>query len=156
MLWWDLRNPGTPLMSMKYHSEPGLPILLVSMQWCNLLQVLCSFVELNEDNSQSSLFIVLSLSVDESCKGGISGAADDKIVLFSLDHARVCILVFFFFFISTIICLAWFIQFVGSELLLFLFPLICIFHLFISPLIHSQKWKLCPRHRLIIAPEYSI
>ncbi|CAH9120619.1 unnamed protein product [Cuscuta epithymum] len=52
MLWWDLRNPGVPLTTMKFHSEP-----------------------------------VLSISIDGSCKGGISGAADQNIVMFTLDHS---------------------------------------------------------------------
>ncbi|PWA75966.1 protein DECREASED SIZE EXCLUSION LIMIT 1 [Artemisia annua] len=52
MAWWDLRNPGVPLTSVRFHSEP-----------------------------------VLSLCVDGTFNGGVSGGADDKIVMFTLDHS---------------------------------------------------------------------
>ncbi|XP_073104631.1 protein DECREASED SIZE EXCLUSION LIMIT 1 isoform X1 [Elaeis guineensis] len=51
MLWWDVRKPGIPLSSVKYHSEA-----------------------------------VLSLAIDGFCNGGISGSADNKIMIFALNH----------------------------------------------------------------------
>ncbi|KAK4486898.1 hypothetical protein RD792_006207 [Penstemon davidsonii] len=50
MVWWDLRNPSSPLTGVKFHSEP-----------------------------------VLSLDIDNSCGGWVSGSADDKIIMFILD-----------------------------------------------------------------------
>lgn len=32
----------------------------------------------------------LSIAIDGLCNGGISGGADDKIVMFGLDHQKVC------------------------------------------------------------------
>ncbi|CAL5045505.1 unnamed protein product [Urochloa decumbens] len=52
-LWWDIRKPGLPLSSVKYHSESAL-----------------------------------SIAIDGSCNGGISGGADDKVVMFTLDHQK--------------------------------------------------------------------
>lgn len=52
-LWWDVRKPGLPLSSVKYHSESAL-----------------------------------SIAIDGFCNGGISGGADDKVVMFTLDHQK--------------------------------------------------------------------
>ncbi|XP_039806478.1 protein DECREASED SIZE EXCLUSION LIMIT 1-like isoform X1 [Panicum virgatum] len=52
-LWWDVRKPGLPISSVKYHSESAL-----------------------------------SVAIDGSCNGGISGGADDKVVIFTLDHPK--------------------------------------------------------------------
>ncbi|XP_035818147.1 protein DECREASED SIZE EXCLUSION LIMIT 1 isoform X3 [Zea mays] len=52
-LWWDVRKPGLPLSSVKYHSESAL-----------------------------------SIAIDGFCNGGISGGADDKVVMFTLDHPK--------------------------------------------------------------------
>ncbi|KAL6861474.1 hypothetical protein ACP4OV_017174 [Aristida adscensionis] len=52
-LWWDVRKPGLPLSSVKYHSESAL-----------------------------------SIAIDGLCNGGISGGADNKIIMFSLDHPK--------------------------------------------------------------------
>ncbi|CAD6337861.1 unnamed protein product [Miscanthus lutarioriparius] len=53
ILWWDVRKPGLPLSSVKYHSESAL-----------------------------------SIAIDGFCNGGISGGADDKVVMFTLDHPK--------------------------------------------------------------------
>lgn len=50
MIWWDMRNPGVPLSSVKFHNDA-----------------------------------VLSMCLDSSSYGGISGGADDKTILFALD-----------------------------------------------------------------------
>ncbi|XP_062227942.1 protein DECREASED SIZE EXCLUSION LIMIT 1 isoform X1 [Phragmites australis] len=52
-LWWDVRKPGLPLSSVKYHSESAL-----------------------------------SITIDGLCNGGISGGADNKIIMFTLDHPK--------------------------------------------------------------------
>ncbi|CAL5050633.1 unnamed protein product [Urochloa decumbens] len=52
-LWWDIRKPGLPLSSVKYHSESAL-----------------------------------SIAMDGSCNGGISGGADDKVVIFTINHQK--------------------------------------------------------------------
>ncbi|XP_048233190.1 protein DECREASED SIZE EXCLUSION LIMIT 1 isoform X2 [Ricinus communis] len=77
MLWWDMRSPGVPLTSVKFHTEPGE---ILHFKTPNLSFVLMRVGHL------SGLFAVLSLCIDGWCTGGISGAADDKIVLFSLDN----------------------------------------------------------------------
>lgn len=50
MVWWDARNPSSPVTCVKFHTEP-----------------------------------VLSLCIDSSCGGGVSGSADERIVTFTLD-----------------------------------------------------------------------
>uniref|UniRef100_A0ACD5XWW8 Uncharacterized protein n=1 Tax=Avena sativa TaxID=4498 RepID=A0ACD5XWW8_AVESA len=52
-LWWDVRKPGLPLSTVKYHSESAL-----------------------------------SIAIDGLCTGGISGGADSKIAMFTLDHQK--------------------------------------------------------------------
>ncbi|KAM3333392.1 hypothetical protein ACQJBY_028461 [Aegilops geniculata] len=52
-LWWDVRKPGSPLSSVKYHLESAL-----------------------------------SIAIDGLCTGGISGGADNKVAMFSLDHQQ--------------------------------------------------------------------
>jgi hypothetical protein len=79
MLWWDVRNPGAPISSVKFHSEPGMDI--------SILRLLNTF-KINI-YSMADYFAVLSVCIDESCKGGVSGAADERIVMYSLDHSSV-------------------------------------------------------------------
>lgn len=86
MLWWDIRNPQIPMTSVKFHSEPGdNPIHFFVRIFC--------FYFINIFTMRFGQFFVhcavLSLCIDQSNSGGISGAADDKIVWYSLDHSLV-------------------------------------------------------------------
>lgn len=96
ILWWDIRNPGVPVTSVKFHSEPGGQPRIWRLHMYSL-----------SSSSSFSLFFffikyvlllifyaVLSLCIDGSCNGGISGAADDKIVIYNLDHPMVILIVF--------------------------------------------------------------
>jgi hypothetical protein len=86
MLWWDIRHPGIPVTSVKFHSEPGVGPSLY-LENAHVFFLIFSF-KANCD-PLGILCTVLSISIDESCSGGITGAADDKIVMYSLDHSMV-------------------------------------------------------------------
>lgn len=86
MLWWDIRHPGIPVTSVKFHSEPGVgPSLYLE----NAYVFFIIFPFKANCDPLGILHTVLSISIDESCSGGITGAADDKIVMYSLDHSMV-------------------------------------------------------------------
>lgn len=86
MLWWDIRHPGIPVTSVKFHSEPGVGPS-VYLENDHVFFLIFPF-KANCD-PLGILYTVLSISIDESCSGGITGAADDKIVMYSLDHSTV-------------------------------------------------------------------
>jgi len=94
MLWWDVRNPGVPLTSVKFHSEPGTSCYEQSTCY-KPLSTLFFFPNWSRHNKFHLLVTVLSISIDGSCKGGISGAADEKIEIFTLDHSMVILLICF-------------------------------------------------------------
>ena len=90
MAWWDVRNPGVPMNSVKFHKEPGIVVLAPYTSCYLLIATSLSPRNLTKKKLRSrSFFAVLSLCIDGACSGGISGAADEKLVFFSLDYQLV-------------------------------------------------------------------
>lgn len=89
MLWWDIRNPGVPVTSVKFHSEPGVGVRIQRTDCIFFPFILLNFSSESRHVRHVSFSAVLSLCIDGSCNGGISGAADEKIVLYSLDQSMV-------------------------------------------------------------------
>lgn len=91
MLLWDIRNPGIPLTAVKFHLEPGLgsSIWRIPM-YSSSSSFSSSHIFLSQSVIHGYIFYtVLCLSIDGPCHGGISGAADQNIVMYNLDYSTV-------------------------------------------------------------------